>query len=493
VKRRQKRKIILLAALLLALAMLGLWFWNFMATKSLSIDLTIQPADTLTAPKYLFSFAGTPTNHLTAPVGIVADGGNVYVADSTGALLYAFRQDGTFIRTFGKGQVVDPIYIAKNPKDGLLYVTDRGKQAMLKFRTTGEYVGVFDPKLPKSELPTFKTKAQWLPIALTFAPDGTMYVTDILSDQRMLIFRPDGTFVRSTGTMGVVTNATDLPGKFQFPNSVKVFNNEVWVVDSNNRRMEIFGLDGTYKRLIPLSGLPRGFVFLPRASGAASESADAYAVVDVLSSVGTLYSTGGAASVVFGEKGTGDGQFSLPNDITVGDRSILFITDNRNLRVQAWGWEANVSPIPKILPRQPAWCLALLPLLLVPLLFRKKKYYATADFVEAMLEAGAISEMKIKRVIWHVSEADYEKLRDRSEGDVRLAELLRPTEYSDTDARALAARYATDLPQAATLVSAQRTKLFCTENDDLRKLARLLEIDVVDVEEFRSRFAPKAK
>jgi len=493
VKRRQKRKLVLLAVLAIALATLGLWYWNFTATKSLSIDLTVKPADKLVAPKYLFSFAGTTANHLTAPVGIVADGGNVYVADSTGALLYAFKQDGTFIRTFGKGLLIDPIYLAISPKDGLLYVTDRGKHAILKFKTTGEYVGVFDPKLPKSALPKFKTPDQWIPIALTFAPDNTLYVTDILADQRMLIFAPDGTFVRSVGTRGVAATAKEFPGRFQFPNSLKVFNNEVWVVDSNNRRMQIFGLDGTYKRLSPLAGLPRGLVFLPKTSGASAGAATAFVVVDVLASQGTLYSTGAAAPVVFGEKGTGDGQFALPNDVTVGDRSMLFITDNKNLRVQAWGWDANLSPIPKVIPQQPAWCLGLLPLLLVPLLFRKKKFYATADFVEEMLELGAVSEMRIKRVVWQVSEPDYERLRDRSEGEILMSEFLHPTEYSETDARALAERYATELTQAATLVSARRTKLFCTQDEQLRKLARLLEIEVVNADEFRHRFAVKTK
>lgn len=490
-KRRQKRKIVLLSILAVALVLLGLWYWNFTQTRSLSVDLRIQPANKITAPQFLFSFGGTKANHLAAPVGVVATGGVVYVADSTGGLLYAFKQDGTFVRTFGKGQVVDPIYIAVNPRDGLLYVTDRGKQAVLKFRTTGEYVGTFDPNLPKSEQPTFKSTSQWTPIALGFAPDGRMYVTDILKDQRMLIFAADGTFVRSVGSMGVANTASELPGKFQFPNSVKVFNNEVWVADSNNRRIEVFDLEGTYKRLISVAGLPRGLAFLPRSSGATNGNADAYVVVDALGSMCTVYSTGGASPVTFGEKGTGDGQFSLPNDVTVGDKSVVFVSDNKNFRVQAWGWQSNVSPLPKVLPQQPLWCLLALPLLLVPLFFRKKKYFATADFVLAMEAAGALSQMVDKRRTWFVSEGDYAALRGGAEGDVKLSELLKPTEYSDSDARALATRYAIDPRLAATLVSAQRTKLLCTENEDLRKFARLLEIDVVNAREFLERIAAR--
>ena len=489
-KRRQKRRLILLVVLAILLAALGLWYWNFRQTGSLSVDLRVQSAETLTPPQYLFSFAGTKTDRLTAPVGVVADGGNVYVADSTGARLFTFRQDGTFVRTFGKGQVIDPIYIAKNPKDGLLYVTDRGKQAVLKFRTTGEYVGEFDPKLPKAERPTFKANSQWIPIALTFAPDGRLFVTDILKDQRMLIFAADGAFVRSVGTMGVAGTSSDLPGQFQFPNSLKIRGDEVWVVDSNNRRMEIFSLDGAYKRLIPLQGLPRGMVFVPGSADTTAGASDTYAVVDVLASMCTLYSTKtGVPPVTFGEKGSGDGQFALPNDITVGDRSMLFVSDNKNFRIQAWGWQSKVSPLPKILPSQPLWCLSLLPLLLVPLLFRKRTFYATADFVEAMIAAGALSEMRHRRLRWLVSEEDYELLRERTEGEVKLAELLQPTEHSDTDGRALAARYAIALDEAVTLVSAQRTKLFCTEDNGLRKLAQLLELDTANSEEFRARFA----
>jgi hypothetical protein len=492
VKRRQKRKIVLVI-LATVLAAMGLWYWNYTQTRSLSIDLTIKPADTLVAPQYLFSFAGTKTDRLTSPVGVLADGGDVFVADSTGGQLFAFKQDGTFIRTFGKDQLIDPIYIAKNPNDGLLYVTDRGRQGVYKYKTTGEFVGVFDPNLPKAERPSFETTSQWIPIAITFAPDGRMFVTDILKDQRMLIFGADGSFTKSVGTMGVAQTASDLPGQFQFPNSLKVLGDEVWVVDSNNRRMEIFGLDGTYKRLLPLAGLPRGLVFLPRSSGATAADTDAYVVVDALASMCTLYTTSSLPQVTFGEKGTGDGQFSLPNDVTVGDKSVVFVSDNKNFRVQAWGWQANVSPIPKVLPKQSAWLLLLLPLLLVPLFFRKKKFYATADFIEAMATAGALSQMRDKRRSWLVSEEDYAALRTRAEGELKLSEMLHATEYSDTDARALASRYATTLGQAAILTSARRTKLFCTENEELRKLARLLEIDAVNAEEFRARFASKKR
>jgi DNA-binding beta-propeller fold protein YncE len=492
VKKRTRRKIILLAVLVLLLALLGLWYWNFLATKSLSVDLTVPPSDTITAPQFLYAFAGTTGTHLQSPVGVLVDNGTVYVTDSIQGLVYVFREDGTLTRVFGKGTLTTPLYLAKNPKDGNLYITDRRLREILIFKTSGQYVGVFNPHLPKDQLPKFDTQgAQWAPVALDFAPDGTMYVVEILNGHRLLIFGPDGTFKRSVGQAGMAPSASQLPLNFSFPNSVKVHKNEVWVVDSNNKRVQVFDLAGNYKTLVPVSGLPRGLAFLPPAANVGTGTTDKFVVIDTLSHDGTIFNVAGKELLVFGTRGVLDGQFNYPDDVSIGSKSLIFITDTLNSRVQVWGWPQNVAVIPRILPSNPWWCLALLPLLLIPLFFRKKKFYATRDFVEAMLEAELVSQMPHRSRQWLVSESDYEALKDLGEGEIRLADLLKPTEYSDTDARALRERLEIDEASSATLAAAQRAKVFCTADAELRRLAKLLELDVVDRDEFIQRFGKK--
>ena len=139
--------------------------------------------------------------------------------------------------------------------------------------------------------------------------------------------------------------------------------------------------------------------------------------------------------------------------------------------------------------------LLLMPQLLLPLLLllRKKRFSATTDFVEAMLLADVADKMPEKRRRWVVTEVVYQALKDRGEGEYAMSELLEATEYSESDAKALMERFEIDLETAGILALAQRAKVFCTEDSELRRLARMLEIDAVGRDEFLERYGKPAK
>jgi hypothetical protein len=88
-----------------------------------------------------------------------------------------------------------------------------------------------------------------------------------------------------------------------------------------------------------------------------------------------------------------------------------------------------------------------------------------------------------------VTPDDYEQLKGLRQGDIDLRELLNPAEHSESDARSLMQRFELDYDTAVTLSIAQRAKVFCTENGELRRLARVVEIDVVNRVEYIQRFA----
>ena len=489
--KRQKRKIVIIAILVLLVLLLSLYYLYYRSTHRLDLTLEQTNSDNIPAPQFLYSFAGPDNNRLTRPLGVAVDGDRVYVTDAINHRVYVFNPDGRLLSTFGDKQLVTPLYIAKNPINGNLYVSDRRKRAVLIFGTDGTYLGVFNPKLPKSQLPKFKTGGvQWEPVAIAFGPDGTFYATEILNGHRLVIFDPTGKFVKSVGGAGIVIKADQGPEVFQFPNGVKVHKGLVYVSDSNNRRIQIFDKAGTYQRLLVTAGLPRGFDFLKPFRGQDKNASDKLVVIDTLAHDATIWNAKGDKIVNFGEQGVLDGQFEYPNDASVAINNKIFITDTANARVQVWGWPTAASPIPLPKP-SPWWALCLTPLLLLPLLlfFRKRVFFATPEFVQTMLDRGQVYQMPHRRRRWVVLQPTYDQFAGKCQDGVELSELLEVTEYSASDAAALQEKFELTDELAATMAAASRARVVCTEDAEVRRMSKLMELDVVNCDEFLERYA----
>ena len=488
--RAQKIKLAIVVVLVLLLAFLGFYYTYYKATHKLSFNLAATGGiDAIQPPQFLYSFSGSSIK-LQRPIGVTVIGDTVYAVDSAGRDILVFDQAGNYKRSIGTSVTVIPLNLAQNPINKQLYVTDRRLRKILRFDVSGRYLGEFNPHLPKNQLPKFQTEgAQWEPVTLTFAPDGTLYVTEILNGHRMLIFNPDGTFQKSVGYAGMVTDANSGPGAFQFPNGIVYHNGLIYVADSNNRRVQVFDKAGNFKKIIVTQGLPRGIAFLDRFPGDKATTPDRFVIADTLTHDGTIWTEKGDKVVSFGEEGFLDGQFSYPNGVAVGTRNKMFFADTANGRIDVWGWPEQVSPVP--IPQVGNnWWMCLLPLLLLPLLLllRRKRFFATEDFVDVMITAEQVKLMVSRRRRWLVTEETYEKFKDVVEGDVELGKLLNATEYSESDARALVEKFEIDMPTAIILSIAQRNPVFCTEDIDYRRLAKSLEIDVVNRVEFLDRF-----
>lgn len=495
-KKKTRGKLILVIILLILLLLMALWYVNFRATRSLDLNFINPTGDALVAPEFLYSFSGEGSEHLAYPLGIIAKDDIVYVADSDEGRVFRFTPDGEVIDSFGADDLDVPLYLSENPLDGNIYVTDRRKRGVFIFTPEGEYVDEFLPNLPDEVLPTGKDRIEgvnWVPIAIDFAPDGRMYVTDFYAGHRVLFFDAEGKYAGVFGRFGEVNQMTESPGDFQFPNGVEIHNDEVWVVDSNNRRIQVYDLEGNFSRIVPTSGLPRGMDFLARPSDEDTGTPERFVLVDTLAHDATIWDAETRERVVtFGGQGVLEGQFLYPNNVDVGAKNLIFITDSGNTRVQVFGWPEDLSPIPPIrIPQKWGWCLT--PLLLLPLLLllRKKKFLATQDFVEAMYGGEVIHTMPHKRRKWLAEVETYEVIKDIEQDDVRIGELFEETEHSESDAQDLVRKLEIEYPQAVILSLAQRVKVFCTEDLELRRLAKLLDVDVVNREEFLERFEDK--
>ncbi len=176
---------------------------------------------------------------------------------------------------------------------------------------------------------------------IAVAPSGEVVVTDS-HNSRVLVFRPDGTFVRQWGSYG----SDD--GQFYFPRGVAVTKNgDVLVTDMGNHRVQVFRLsDGAFLRQWGVNGSADGQFSTPL--GVCITATGEVVIADGANRRVQVFSLDGVFLRKWGSLGSGHGQFQFPVGVAVRGDEVL-VTDDGNHRVQvfrldgtfvrAWGSE----------------------------------------------------------------------------------------------------------------------------------------------------------
>jgi len=111
----------------------------------------------------------------------------------------------------------------------------------------------------------------------------------------------------------------------------------------------------------------------------------------------------------------------------------------------------------------------------------------------ALYNAEELEVLTHKRRKWYVTEQDYERLKSITQGEVELEKVLEARPYSESDVKDLMDRMEIDKTSAIVLSIARRLPVFCTENTDYRRLAKVLEVEtVVNRVEFLNRFEKRS-
>lgn len=241
----------------------------------------------------------TPASaQFTYPTGMKIFNDEIYVVDTNEHMIKVFDLDGNFIRQFGRegtgdGEFYRPwnIYFSEDELYVAGYASNR--------------IDVYDPD------GTFKRSfgkegtgdgALKGPTALTQDARGNLIVTDFYN-HRVTRYKPDGTFISAW-------NEADNPGsgadQFKFPLDIATSPDGelIYIVDSANERIKVFGADGEYKF---------------RWGGPFSSN---------------IFFT-------YFHWFPFDGWFADPKSITVDDNGRVYIGDSSNKRVQVFDKDGN--------------------------------------------------------------------------------------------------------------------------------------------------------
>lgn len=485
--RARRRRVAVLVGLAVLLAALTYAAYYYTQNRRLPIPEVVAGAQAaFQPPEFLFAFSGTDSQAMTKPTGIAVIADKVYVTDFALRTVRAYTRDGGYLFDFGpikdgaNKALNSPVHLAVS-KSNEIWVTDRGLKGVYIFDASGKYLRKF--------VPNNDPKFAWSPLAIAFGPDGTIYISDVgdTAKHRILVFAAGGTFITEWGKTAQVVSAGDFPGDFLFPNGIVVKGTgtdaQVFVADGNNRRVQVFKTDGTFVRVINTSGTPRGV---------ALDAAGHLYVVDALSHRVDIYDDKGTSLATFGENGVGPGQFNFPNDVTVDKDGRILITDRDNNQVQVWGYaKADIPLVTKVSPA--SWWLLLLPLplLLLPVLWRRPRFVVTPDFVDGMIVADMVAKMAGGRWRWVMTESDAAGYAGRSAEGVALGELLSGEPYSDTEAGLIKDRFSVAAERAGLLAMAKHYKVLCTEDAQLARFAAALGVDVYDRASWLATFVKK--
>src|SRR5579859_4284697 len=185
--------------------------------------------------------------------GIILDSSErVYVNTDTMDAVLMFDTDGRFIGSWGKEFAggLHGMTIVRQCDQEFLFLTHTGRNEVVKTTLDGQVLMT----LPfPNTAGIYQNQGQYHPTGVSVAPNGNIYVGDGYGLSWVHQYGPDGSYIRSWGGPGTA------PGKFQTPHGVLVDTRSsppvLIVADRENRRLQIFDLDGKYLSMV--TGLRR--------------------------------------------------------------------------------------------------------------------------------------------------------------------------------------------------------------------------------------------
>lgn len=166
------------------------------------------------------------------PIGIAFDkDGNLYVTDAFNHRVQKFDPSGKFLGSFGgfgsgDGQFNITTGIAVDKESGTLYVSDNKNDRVQKFDANGRFLGKFGG-------PGTANNQMRRPYHLAIDSANRIYVTD-QGHNRIQVFDTEGKLITLWGKEG------SNPGEFQAPKGVAVYQNFIYIADSDNHRVQKF-------------------------------------------------------------------------------------------------------------------------------------------------------------------------------------------------------------------------------------------------------------
>lgn len=334
----KRTRLVLTAAIVLLLAMLVALLVVFYRLLTPTGDVAARQSTKLEWIRSIYGFGPSAEEQLEAPSSVaIAPNGDIYATDPVRARIMVFRPDGTFRKLLhtgkggtGKGQFVRPESIDID-ENGDLYIADIWAKKIIVFNEEGEYLREWPVEM----------QARGVSVA-----DGLVQVLDA---GKVLVFKKDGSFVKSFGSRGPKV------GQIDAYQGITARDGVIYVADSFNKRLQSFQEDtGRIGWAMPSretsSSAMRNTERTGDGSGSSSDPSHRWElpqdlvfdgrgrliVIDAFNfDIAVVDPKTGLVETTYGEFGRYDGQFFYPTSIDYDPQRDWFaVADTQNNRVQ---------------------------------------------------------------------------------------------------------------------------------------------------------------
>ena len=296
----------------------GLLYYFAISPDKIFYSIVPVSASKTKAPTFDFAIYGEGENKIVTPMDLAVDGKRVFVSDADANKVWIYDSNGKYKHSFGKagsgnGEFNFPYGIALDNR-GRVFVADMKNHRVQLFDIQGQFLSLF----PNKDAKTLFNYPGGVAVV-----NNLVYITDIYKN-KVFVFDLDGKKVLEFGTYG-----SDA-GQFKYPNGVTADSKgNIYVSDSGNNRVQVFGKDGRFQREITgatIQGVEEHYAS-PR--GVAVLNDEFLFVVSNMSSQVWASDLKGRLYYRFGERGEENNQFSFPYGIEINQNK-LFVADYQN-------------------------------------------------------------------------------------------------------------------------------------------------------------------
>ena len=240
--------------------------------------------------------------------------GLLAVIDGVSRCVHLLTNNGTLVRSIGKGVLGGCLYGVSFDLKGNVWVTDWDNNKVVKLSQDGRLLQTIHHA--SSESDCFRE-----PSGVSVSAEGLIYIS-ASDNYRVTVHDEDGKFLFAFGSKGSGPGCFDRPRNIAFGSDGLVY-----VVDLGNKRVSVWSKEGTFKRQFKPKYDPLYIT---------ATNDNHLLITSIFLHTVMVYTLEGELIHQFGAQGSDPGRFNDPWDICVDDNELVYVVDYGNKRVQVF-------------------------------------------------------------------------------------------------------------------------------------------------------------